>query len=439
MRSEIRKKVITFLRRQCSDIREGGLSVLLRKVAMTVEAILAVPLVLFVRLIRPLVLVRFGGLPTDTFGPLAGTVEAYLCECELGLHGRRVINIFCVSLPVCNAQLTKMWKRALHVTRFARSLERVNRWLPGGQRHRFPWGPLAARDIHGTLAQTKPHLSFTKEEERRGYAAMRQLGIPEGVPFVCFQARDQAYMGQRFPHYPSQVFTYRNSALLTFLPAADELTRRGYLAVRVGAVVETALNATNPRVIDYAVRNRTDFLDIFLEAHCRFYLGDTSGIAFLPMIFRRPIALVNFIPLEYVTSWGPQDLFIPKRLWLKAERRFLTFPEILESGVGRLMRSELYERAGLEIVDNTPEEIVALVVEMDERLKGTWQTTEEDEQLQCRFWALFQHSPHHKVIRAHIGAAFLRAHCELLGEEGPVYSQERMREIAEPTLLGRGR
>jgi hypothetical protein len=56
---------------------------------------------------------------------------------------------------------------------------------------------------------------------------------------------------------------------------------------------------------------------------------------------------------------------------------------------------------------------------MDERLNGTWQTTEEDETLQHRFWAPFRDSPLHGVIRARIGATFLRQHLALLEECAP--------------------
>jgi putative glycosyltransferase (TIGR04372 family) len=44
----------------------------------------------------------------------------------------------------------------------------------------------------------------------------------------------------------------------------------------------------------------------------------------------------------------------------------------------------------MELVENTSNEITALVVEMDERINGTWVATREDEELQARFWSLFR-------------------------------------------------
>ena len=70
-----------------------------------------------------------------------------------------------------------------------------------------------------------------------------------------------------------------------------------------------------------------------------------------------------------------------------------------------------------ELLRDKRKEILALAVEMEERLKGTWQTTPEDEELQRRFWSLFNHSPLHGTLMSHIGAEFLRNNRELLEPE----------------------
>ena len=68
----------------------------------------------------------------------------------------------------------------------------------------------------------------------------------------------------------------------------------------------------------------------------------------------------------------------------------MSIREILESGAGMFYHAQEYDQAGIELVDNTPEEITAVVMEMEERINGTWQSTEEDEELQLRFWSAFK-------------------------------------------------
>jgi putative glycosyltransferase (TIGR04372 family) len=402
----------------------------MQKSLAMVELLLAVPVVLLVRVLRPLVMIRFGGLPSEGLGPLALVMELYLCERDAGVHGRRTLDLFFRKPQVCNRQLEAMWLRAVPVHRFARAVARINEWFPGGQCHRLPFGKIPL-DIYGLMPTSRLHLSFTPDEEQRGHQALRALGISDGTPIVCFHARDPADQLAQGGGSLDDVQEHRNSDIRTQLPAMGALTHRGYVAVRMGAVVEAPLPVEHPRIIDYATQARSEFLDVFLCARCRFFVGDGDGLTSMATAFRRPLVLVNFAPLEYLDRWNPSYLVLPKKLWLISEHRFLTFREILTSEVRGFYQTARYRRSGIEWITNTPEEITAAVLEMDERLNGTWQTTEEDEQLQRAFWGLFERTegaarahladrwPDRSgwafgSIRARIGAAFLREHRALL-------------------------
>ena len=93
----------------------------------------------------------------------------------------------------------------------------------------------------------------------------------------------------------------------------------------------------------------------------------------------------------------------------------MTFREIINTGAGRFLETRQYEEAGLDVIENTPEEIRGLVVEMDARLNRTWRESKEDRELQERFQSLFESSELHGPIRAaRIGSDFLRTNKELL-------------------------
>ena len=55
-----------------------------------------------------------------------------------------------------------------------------------------------------------------------------------------------------------------------------------------------------------------------------------------------------------------------------------------------------------------------MAVEIDERLQRTWQTTEEDVELQQRFWSLLDFKEPNEGFRARMGAEFLQQSWELL-------------------------
>ena len=388
-----------------------SMSSLVRKARKLMLLVLAAPVVVIVRLLSPFVLVRFGGLKSARLGHLALNTELYTCEMDAGLDQRRTLDVFYHGSTVCNRQLRKMWDRTLHVHTFARHVDWLNRRLPGGGIHEITLP--TDRDEHQLLGRTRSHISFTTDERDAGSKALSDLGVPEGASFICFHSRDSAYLESLRPGHNWGYHDYRETDVSNFVPAAEEMGRRGYHSLRVGAVIRDAVASDDPRVIDYAVDGRSDFMDIYLVANCRFFLCSSSGLMGLANTFRVPLAYVDVVPLEY-TPPGARDLFIPKKLWLREEGRFLTFRETLSSGAGRFLRSDQFQALGVELVENTPEEVCALAVEMEERLRGTWQSGEENENLQGRYWALF--NPTHVCYGspARIGTEFLRQNRELL-------------------------
>jgi len=117
--------ISTFIKRKITQIRQGGGLVILRKMKLVlqllkdlVSCILAIPAMMIIRLIRPWLLVRIGGLISSRIGHFAANTELYLCERDAGINKpmQRHIDIFYMGhKPTCNLQLATMWKRVLHI------------------------------------------------------------------------------------------------------------------------------------------------------------------------------------------------------------------------------------------------------------------------------------------------------------------------------------
>lgn len=396
------------------QLRQEGFHRLPRRLLRWLEVGLAVIVVLLVRLIRPIKTIRFGIIASIRIGHFASEPELYLCMREAGLLPQKTLDLFWYSGTISNAQLKKMWDRTLHTSPFYQRLYLVTRQFFQDNRHLIARLPAQDRDVHGLLHRTAPHLKFTTAEEREGRAALREMGIEDNSPFFCFHSRDSGYSALGISEQQIKQYGCRNSDLQTYMPAVRLLLERGYRAVRMGISLAQQLPIQHPHLIDYSARGRSDFLDIYLLSKCQFYLGDTCGLAEVPKVFRRPVAWVNLHALEYAPTWGKNDLFLPQKCWLKAENRLLTFREILESGIGRLLHCHEFEERGIQLIPNTAAEIQALAQEMDDRLNGRWQPDPLDEELQARFWSLFKPSDINGVFLCRIGAAFLREHQHLL-------------------------
>jgi putative glycosyltransferase (TIGR04372 family) len=135
----------------------------------------------------------------------------------------------------------------------------------------------------------------------------------------------------------------------------------------------------------------------------------------IPEIFRIPVIYTNWtlIGLLITSSTTVSGLVIFKKFYLKKEKLFMTFSEIMNLEFGGRDTNEIFASLNLELIENTPEEIRTVTIEMDERLNGTWQTTPDDEELQKRFWALFGPDKL-KSPDLRIGAEYLRDNQELL-------------------------
>ena len=302
-----------------------------------------------------------------------------------------------------------MWGRVLHLdrTRFTEIMWKVNRLFKGWQSIEIPNGNLD-RDAFNLYEKYAPHLKFTEEEERRGERELLRLGIPKGAKWVCLIVRDNAYLPQLTYH------AHRDSDIDTYMEAAWTLTHRGYYVIRMGAKVAKPFRARSfggfmkpvERIIDYATNGmRSDFMDIYLAAKCAFAFTSGGVLDCICSAFRRPFCYVNFVPLEYLSTWN-SALAIWKHHMKDGKR--MTPTEIWASGAGQFMRAEEYVEAGITLVDNTPEELKTAAEEMADGL-----STDD----QSAFWRDFPRSispytrtPIHGEIRMRIGCEFLKGY-----------------------------
>ena len=413
----------SFVTRQISQIRDGGWDVVKRKSGRLLTKIIwmplylvTVPLVLFARMMRPFIQIRFGPIRNDVIGHFAFDTEYYLSERDVDKS--KTLDFFYFQLPESpNKQWELMVKRAMKTHPLFRYCDRVNRTLPGWNKHFACLQDTGSRDARNVFMHTPCHISFTQEENELGNKFFKQVGMKPNQEFVCMIARDSAYKEkyQNWNNRDWSYHSYRDSNICNYVKTAELLTRQDYFIFRIGKGVKEKLKTNNNSIIDYSNSEyHSDFLDIYLSAHCSFFINGESGLSSVPEVFRVPIVFVNMAAIEYAFTWHSNIISIPKKYWLTEEKTFMTFKEIYASGAGRFLRSEQYEKLGIELIENTSDEILDVSMEMHQRLNGTWDETEEDEALQKRFWDMFPKSELHGDIHARIGADWLRQNRELL-------------------------
>jgi putative glycosyltransferase (TIGR04372 family) len=385
--------------------------------------IAVIPLVLIIRVIRPFILFRFGNLNSLRIGHFVFDVDYYLSEKELGLHPKRSVDLFSFGRTPCNEQFAIFCERKLlmsfnwfikdQIHSIYRYLWMCNQIIPFGSAHTVKVATIInhSRDVNGYLSKTKPHFSFNEIENNRANNFLSEIGFKNGDKFVCYIIRDSEYLSNK----DYSCHDYRNSDSDTYNESALYLAEKGYWVMRMGKKVSKPFTADHPRILDYASSPyRSDFLDIWLMAHCHFCVTTGTGIDDVSIAFRLPIVNVNYLPIGSNRCNLGLCVDLNKYLRWKTNGKFLSLNDQIKTGAIYFQHLSSYEDLGVEVVDNTAEEILNSVIEMEERLNGTWIEEPEDIELQRIFFEKIKTWPDFEEITgwispdARISASFLR-------------------------------
>lgn len=394
-----------------------------RRLSRLIRIALSTPFALFfvvlIRLIRPFFLVRIGVMRSDRIGHFALETELWLLEQEAGVatRPRRSTDIWYAPEPIANRVLYKMWRQVLNIwpNWLMVTIFRLNQFVPGATAHEIKNATSSCLDVHNLLDKYPPRLKFTANQLEQGRKGLAELGIKPTDRFVCFIVRDSAYTKNIFPEKDMSYHDFRNCDVDDYVAGAEALADRGLFVLRMGSVVSKPLISGNPRVIDYAnSKVRSEFMDLFLGAHCEFNVSDGLGFYAIPAMFRRPNAYVNYSPFFMFYSSRACDLGVAKTMIDTATGKRLNLSEMGARGVARSRSSAEFVKAGVSVKSNTPSEIRDLMLEMLDRLEGKWISEVLDNELQQKFWKKYSEvigpdrEIFHGEIRSKYGAQFLR-------------------------------
>ena len=379
---------------------------------------IAIISLLLILIINPFLGVRVGFLRCDRLGHFAANTELYLCYKD-GLESKKkIIDIFYYPREVCNYQLATMWERELFILPWfwMRPIDLIIRSFDCLAFLRVVEARGEDRDVDSLFDETEPHLSFTSDEDNFGREQLEKFGIPKNANFVCITVRDNAYLKDFLPeNSTAEYHNYRDCDVQNFILAAEDLAERGYYVLRMGAKVNNSIKSKHPKVIDYAVNGmRTDFMDVWLGANCDFCISTATGFDAIPYVFRRPIVYVNNTPVGYLFTFSKKSVAITKHHMFQDTEKEMTLSEIFEHNVGYSLEAEDYINNGVFLIENTPEEIRDVVLEMDSRLHQSWKALPGDRDLQDRFQSIYNSFVSQSKIQLHgkikfkYGASFLR-------------------------------
>jgi putative glycosyltransferase (TIGR04372 family) len=332
---------------------------------------------------------------------------------------KREINLFCFQSPKSsNGYLEKMWLRCQKMITGDWS------WVVLDIAKRLARGemltPTTGNDSAGLLLNNIPVLSFESREIDLGKSFLESIGIDAEQPFVCLNVRDAKFLQESEPISWSKTrdwsyHNHRDTDIQDYVLAAETIANMGYPVFRMGAIVAKPLTTSHPLVFDYATNGmRTEFLDMYLGAHCKFCISTGTGWDSVPQIFRRPSMYVNLAPM-ILRDCIVRDLTVyPKILMDRKTGTELTLNQIFSKDLHENpFHWSNFKKAEVAIRDLDSEELVEAVTEMVARVEGTFVETPEQKQMHAKFnYILSNHpklqpTPNHFPIRAKFASCFL--------------------------------
>ena len=384
------------------------------------DLLLAIPALvtaIFLRVLRPIVTIRFRNLPADEIGPLTVVSQHYLRIKETQQKKRRLDFWYLKdSVKVSNDYMLNFVKSQIkvHRSRFIEIVAAISEELLGAQHYQIE------SEIRITLLEgVGKKLKLPQKDCDSSSEYVKKIGIDPQKEFIALMVRDGAYKSgivQANTQLRTDKEIYRNQDINDYLQVAEKFASMNVQIVRMGAKVERQFTSNSPLIIDYASTGmRTEAADIYLASECAMCISTNLGFDHIAAMSGKLRVITNqALIIQASTLFYSTDVFILQRFFERSSGRLLTLSESLQ--FAEIRNLDWYHKVidrGLDFVRNTPEEILEASLEGWQRSKGQWVDLPGDLELQAKYWHIYdKFFPEHKDRflngRPHVGTSFLR-------------------------------
>jgi len=367
-----------------------------QKLRFYLYLIISIPLVLLVRILKPILHFRFGLIGVEAIGHLTTYHDIYFCEKKIGLN-QDTIDIFGYHYgEICNQVLFDMifsQNRDIIIFRhFGYALYKANAMFKGAENH---IAGMKTHDYNATIMECLPIIKFSKAQEKKAKEMLKSFGVNKD--FVSINARDNAYKSRLSKIYNQDVYSEkRNTDLSTYYKASRWLSKQNIGLIRIGYKVE--FKTTEPCIFDYSSINLSvpsrELMDLYIQSKSQFVLIGDSGLANVSRMFRVPSLAVNLpTPIFTLNNYAPDSIFITQKYFSNKLGRNLTYAELFSTFEGEKeveFINKLIERFDVVFIKNTEDEILSASKEIYLKLTNQWTVQDDEKELQEKFWHIFE-------------------------------------------------
>lgn len=343
---------------------------------------------LLIKILKKFLNIKFYKIRTERIGHLFFNTLLFIERKKKKIyHQNKKINFLIPYIDhqsiISNKYLLRFWKKFLY---FHKS--RLIKYLLLTDEKIFKNNDLKLNvvtyDYNGTLDNLSTKVFFSKNELEKGYSFLKNFGLNKDDKFVCLLVRDNNYLKKKFPNKDFSYHDHRNSNIFNYEKACKYLISKGIFIFKMGLFSDKKLKLNKKYYFDYANSNaRSDFFDIFLSAYCYFWISTGTGLDASNYVFNKPILYTNRSPIGYLMAKN-NSLSLIKHHYDTKLMRNLTLREINNNVLINAATSSDFLEKGINLVENSEEEIFLSTQELYESLTGNFRFIKEREELNLK-------------------------------------------------------
>lgn len=362
------------------------------------------PIYLLFNLVSPIITIRIGRLYSSRIGHLNYNIDNYLYK-KKNLKIKE-FSIFVCEKYISNYEVYKKWNEIdrLLLTKnffYKNLIGFVEKFIKDSKML-----ILFRETHHHTFASSSDqNMIVSNLDMKKGMEYLSNAGIKK--PYICFHNRDSSYLSKTHKDGgDGNDHEFRDSNFDDFKDSIELLSKQKIQAVRIGEYTQNTTMIKSDNLISAVGKLSNEYL-IPLIYHADYAVVGTSGINQMSKTLRKPLLLVNYIPLhsepasvkeEFLIMFSPNTLIVPKKIYNKDKKAYLSLKEMLNLEYD-YNKKNFFKNLNLEIIDNTSNEILDAVSEMNFRINNIWSDSKEQIKLQNKFWDLFKNNENYYYLR----------------------------------------
>ena len=369
----------------------------LQKIILKILIILFYPVYLLYDLINKFYNFKLIEISGVRLGHYIGELTLWYLENKNKKETNRTIWV--CDRSTCNEFFFKKIKKKIIITKnyFFKLLIESNKYYDKSKKNILLTGPISKdRDILDLINKNETIITFSKKEISEGEKLIKQMGIKENQEFICICSRDHSYLKKNLSNHDYDYLDYKNSNIENYNLMTKNLNKKNISVIRMGRESEKKWSLDGKINFDYSVSKfRSGFLDLYLVFRSKFVVTTGTGFYILPTILKKPLVIVDFLPIDHCVTYVKNSIHIFKHLYDEKKKTLLKLDELISQKYQFLFKQKDYSSRNLRVIDNSPEEINDCVMEMNDRLDKRWIETAKDQYNQNYFWKIY---PKNRVV-----------------------------------------